>query len=319
MTSPPRRPNAAPSVTAGRTMAGCASPTWPMACSAPWAGCETSANDYARWVGFLLSGWPPRDGADTGPVKRATVREIVEGSNFATGAPRAPSAGPPCRVARAYGMGWRVLDDCDLGLGRHPQRRLPRLWLERAAAARQGRWHLRLHQPHLWRGQPAGAEGGAGAAGCSGALPARPVPVSARLAEGYGVAQAIWRAGSVTGETSHLAMNMLMDRDAAHWQAELKRLKAEVGPCPATEPITAATAMEGSFTWRLRAWPHRGPCADGADAGAAIAGAQLRCGGPLTRRRINSSTAAGRGAHCPRPGPSGVRRPRGAACARRPA
>jgi hypothetical protein len=41
-----------------------------------------------------------------------------------------------------------------------------------------------------------------------------------------------------------------MDRDAAHWQTELTRLKAEVGPCPADEPIAASTAMEGSFVWR---------------------------------------------------------------------
>ena len=56
-------------------------------------GVQTSANDYARWVGFLLSAWPPRDDADTGPVARATVREIVEGSNFPRGLMRAPAAG----------------------------------------------------------------------------------------------------------------------------------------------------------------------------------------------------------------------------------
>ena len=55
-------------------------------------GIQTSASDYARWVGFLLSAWPPRDEADTGPVARATVREIAEGSNFARGAMRSSSA-----------------------------------------------------------------------------------------------------------------------------------------------------------------------------------------------------------------------------------
>ena len=79
-------------------------------------GIQTSASDYARWVGFLLSAWPPRDDADTGPVARATVREIAEGSNHARGVMRSPSAGgAACRQAVAYGMGWRVLDDCDLG------------------------------------------------------------------------------------------------------------------------------------------------------------------------------------------------------------
>ena len=56
-------------------------------------GVQTSAPDYARWIAFLLSAWPPRDGADTGPVARATVREIVEGSNFPRGLMRATAAG----------------------------------------------------------------------------------------------------------------------------------------------------------------------------------------------------------------------------------
>lgn len=209
-------------------------------------GVQTSANDYARWVGFLLSGWPPRDGADTGPVKRATVREIVEGSNFATGAPR--PAGTPCRVARAYGMGWRILDDCDLGTvvthsGGYPGYGSNVLLLPDKGVG------IFAFTNRTYGGVSLPVLKAALALQAAGALPARPVPVSARLAEGYGVAQAIWRAGSVTGETSHLAMNMLMDRDAAHWETELARLKAEVGPCPAAEPITAATAMEGSFTW----------------------------------------------------------------------
>lgn len=34
-------------------------------------GVETSANDYAKWVAFLLSAWPARDDPDTGPVRRA--------------------------------------------------------------------------------------------------------------------------------------------------------------------------------------------------------------------------------------------------------
>ena len=31
-------------------------------------GIQTSANDYAKWVAFLLQAWPARDGADAGPA-----------------------------------------------------------------------------------------------------------------------------------------------------------------------------------------------------------------------------------------------------------
>lgn len=70
-------------------------------------GVETTASDYAKWVAFLLSAWPARDGPETGPVRRSTVREIVTGSNFIEGTMRNPAiGGPPCRQARAYAMGW---------------------------------------------------------------------------------------------------------------------------------------------------------------------------------------------------------------------
>ena len=32
--------------------------------------------DLARWVGFLLDAWPPRDGAERGPLRRASAREM---------------------------------------------------------------------------------------------------------------------------------------------------------------------------------------------------------------------------------------------------
>ena len=51
-------------------------------------GIQTSANDYARWVAYLLSAWPPRDEANAGPVNRATVRELGQGSSFPRGFPQ---------------------------------------------------------------------------------------------------------------------------------------------------------------------------------------------------------------------------------------
>lgn len=51
-------------------------------------GLQVSARDYAKWVAFLLSAWPPRDDADAGPIRRATVREIAQGLNFVSLATR---------------------------------------------------------------------------------------------------------------------------------------------------------------------------------------------------------------------------------------
>ena len=80
-------------------------------------GIQTSATDYAKWVAFLLSAWPPRDGADTGPVRRSSVRELAQGGNYASVRQRPGATGADaCRSAGAYGMGMNVAVDCELGL-----------------------------------------------------------------------------------------------------------------------------------------------------------------------------------------------------------
>ena len=80
-------------------------------------GIQTSAVDYAKWVTYLLSAWPPRDGADAGPVRRSSVRELAQGANFPSVRLRPGSSGPDaCREASTYGMGFYAATDCELGL-----------------------------------------------------------------------------------------------------------------------------------------------------------------------------------------------------------
>ncbi|HZW48171.1 MAG TPA: serine hydrolase domain-containing protein, partial [Microvirga sp.] len=76
-------------------------------------GAQTSANDYSRWIAYLLSAWPPRDEPETGPVRRATVREMAQGSNFPRLRQRFGST--PVTQAITYGMGLIAATDPDLG------------------------------------------------------------------------------------------------------------------------------------------------------------------------------------------------------------
>ena len=225
-------------------------------------GVETTANDYAKWVSFLLSAWPARDGAEAGPVRRATVREIVEGVNMASGAMRSAAyGGAQCRQATAYGMGWRVIDDCDLGrvvthTGGYPGYGSVVILLPDKGIG------VFAFTNRTYNSASAAAWRAALALEDAGALRERPVPVSDGLAKAYEAARAIWRRGEVTG--APLAMNFLLDRDAERWKAELARLRAEVGECAAEEPIAPISAMEGFFTWtcetgRIRGRVQRAP------------------------------------------------------------
>ena len=60
----------------------------------------TSANDYSKWVACLLSAWPPRDGADSGRVRRSSVRELAQGANFSPVRPRPGTSGAEAAVKR---------------------------------------------------------------------------------------------------------------------------------------------------------------------------------------------------------------------------
>ena len=44
--------------------------------AAAMGGLITTADDFARYVALLMSAWPARDGAELGPVRRASLREM---------------------------------------------------------------------------------------------------------------------------------------------------------------------------------------------------------------------------------------------------
>jgi CubicO group peptidase (beta-lactamase class C family) len=210
-------------------------------------GIETSANDYAKWVAYLLSAWPPRDEAEQGPLHRSTVREIVTGDNFATGVMRSAAiGGNPCRQAVAYGMAWRVIDDCDLGrvvthTGGYPGYGSVVLLLPDKG------FGLFAFSSRTYGGTSLPAFRAALALRSAGALKDRELPVNAGLAKAYDAARQVWQLANINA--APLANNVLMDRDASGWRKLVGDLKTEVGACRMDEPIAPVSAMEGKFTW----------------------------------------------------------------------
>ncbi len=209
-------------------------------------GVQTSARDYARWVAFLLSAWPPRDGPEQGPVRRSTVRELAQGLNFAS-VTRRPGDPESCPQATTYGMGFRVAQDCDLGLtlghgGGYPGYGSYLLLLPDygvAIFAFANRTYAGPSPP-VWQAALALQH--------QGLLTPRTLPVSAALVVNYRAAQAMWAVGNLTPGRGQLAMNFLMDRSAENWAAEFARLKEQAGNC-VLSPITPTGALTGTFDW----------------------------------------------------------------------
>jgi hypothetical protein len=221
-------------------------------------GLQTSANDYARWVAYLLAAWPPRDGAETGPVKRATVRELAQGSNFPRFRQRFGRAAGACQQAVSYAMGMNVAMDCDLGLtlshgGGYPGFGSHVLLLpERGVGifALANRTYAGPSKP-VWDAAMAMLK--AGALGRE-----TTVPVSDALRDAYDASGAIFAAGSVEPMREMLAMNFLLDRDADGRARDIEKLKAQVGRCDTTSAISPDGAQSGKFTWRCERGRVRG-------------------------------------------------------------
>jgi D-alanyl-D-alanine-carboxypeptidase/D-alanyl-D-alanine-endopeptidase len=215
-------------------------------------GIQTSASDYAKWIAYLLSAWPPRDGADSGPVRRASVRELAQGANFPSVRLRPGSSGPEaCREAATYAMGFYAASDCELGLtlshgGGYPGYGshvllLPDYGVGVFAFANRTYAGPR---PPVWDAAVTLLR--------AGYLRPRTAAPSSALAGAYLAATKMFLANSVMAAGDVFAMNFLMDRDADHWARYLSDLKTDVGACETGTPISPTGALSGEFTWRCQ-------------------------------------------------------------------
>jgi CubicO group peptidase (beta-lactamase class C family) len=77
-------------------------------------GMLTSLSDLGRYVAAFLGAWPPRDGPETGPVRRASLREMQQ--VWRSDAPSLARDSAGLRLnAGGYGFGLRVSADCRFG------------------------------------------------------------------------------------------------------------------------------------------------------------------------------------------------------------
>lgn len=213
-------------------------------------GLEVSATDYAKWLAFVVSAWPPRDGADPGPVKRATVRQVIRGVNNAAVFRRPATGGKDqCPGTVSYGMGWRIIGDCDYGTvlahgGGYPGYGSHVMVLPEYGAA----LFALTNRTYAGPSQPVWDV--AALLRARGVLVKRVEPVSGDLASFYTAAKTVWTSGMIDALQGRVAMNFPMDRTAANWAKVLAETKTKSGTCDTAAPISAEGAMSGTFTWK---------------------------------------------------------------------
>lgn len=211
-------------------------------------GVQTSADDYAKWIAFLLSAWPARDDPDTGPVRRATVREMAQGLNFVSGRNRTLADGRPCTVATAYGKGLITGNDCEIGVYLTHSGGYPGYGSNMILAPERGLGVFAFAN-RTYAGPGGPTFDAAAKLAVTGLAPARTLPLSPALTATYADLGRIWTAGDVSVAEDRLAMNFLMDRSVENWRTVLEKLKADSGDCAHEAPPTATGALSANFSW----------------------------------------------------------------------
>jgi serine-type D-Ala-D-Ala carboxypeptidase/endopeptidase len=208
-------------------------------------GITTNANNYALWIGHLLSAWP----AVGGDAKaKQTIRAMQFGGGLPHRRTRPGKEGANCRISGIYGAGIVSANDCILGNVLFHGGGFPGYGSHMLVVPDAGFGVFALSN-RTYAGPSAPVWDAATAFIQSGVMKPRELTVSPLLTDGYAATKLIWQDGSVAGQKTRLAMNFLLDRSAANWTKTLADLKAKSGSCDTSAPITPTGALSGRFSW----------------------------------------------------------------------
>ena len=204
-------------------------------------GLLTTATDLGKYLAFHLNAWPPRDDAESGPVRRSSVREMAHlwtPANLIASRGRASESG--------YGYGLRITSDCRFehivahggglpGFGSYMS------WLPEHGVGIFAMTNLTYAGP----GAPISEAWDILLK--TGGLQKRELPASPILIEMRQSILKIWKSWDDAEVKRIAAMNLLLDAPAAQRRNEIRELKADVGECSAYGPVIAENWLRGQF------------------------------------------------------------------------
>ncbi|MEJ0087460.1 MAG: serine hydrolase domain-containing protein [Pseudomonadota bacterium] len=209
-------------------------------------GLTTTANDYAKYVRWVLGAWPPRDGADGDILRRASVREIARPANYSLVAP--PLIPGECPRSMAYGFGIVSYSDCQLGVHFGHSGGLPGFGSNVLFIPNRGlgvfAFANRTYAPASRVVREA-----ADVLAASGAFPELQAPPGSAPQEMSAAVGRMYSSGDVLIARAALAMNFLLDRSAALRNRDIADLKRKLGACQPAIPADTDTAMSATLTF----------------------------------------------------------------------
>jgi CubicO group peptidase (beta-lactamase class C family) len=221
-------------------------PPLPQGAFSSAGGLLTTAADLGNYIAFHLSAWPPRDEAESGPVRRSSVREMSQLWNSSNLSMRR-SDGRLEAIASGYGYGLRVSTDCRFehivghggglpGFGSYMA------WLPDYGVGIFALASLTYSGPSkpISRAWDALLK--------SGGLQKRELPASPMLVQFRDRILDLWTGWDDSKAKSIAAMNLLLDVPPAQRRAEIEKIKEDVGQCTGPGgPVMPENWLRGQF------------------------------------------------------------------------
>ncbi|MDL2719010.1 MAG: serine hydrolase domain-containing protein [Acidobacteriota bacterium] len=213
-------------------------------------GLYSTVRDLARYTSFFLSAWPPRDGPETGPIRRSSAREMQQVARFVGGAATRDTVESPLRMtAGGYDYGLGTSQTCRFRFvvshaGGLPGYGSTMRWLPEHGVAIVALGNLTYAR---W-GSPANEmfEG----LNRTGALKARvPQPSTALLSAQAGLNKLLLETWSDAVADGLAADNLFLDTPKEKRKASFEELRARHGACAFDGTIEAENALRGA--WKL--------------------------------------------------------------------
>jgi CubicO group peptidase (beta-lactamase class C family) len=226
-------------------------PPLPDGAFGPMGGMLTSIGDLGRWAGFMLDAWPSRDGAETGPLRRASVREMQQVARYSgASAVRDTAAGTTVLSAGGYGYGLGIRQTCLFRTVVSHSGGLPGFgslmrWLPEHGVGIIAMGNLTYTG---WGGVTDQALGILAATGALEPRAPQPAPVLVRRREQVSSLVARWDDSLAD---SLAAMNLYLDEPRERRRVAIGELVRQAGGgCRDEGALLAENALRG--TWRMR-------------------------------------------------------------------
>ncbi|HLV24964.1 MAG TPA: serine hydrolase domain-containing protein [Gemmatimonadales bacterium] len=211
-------------------------------------GMLTSLSDLGSYVGALLGAFPPRDGEESGPVRRSSLREMQQIWRSRPATAAATPDGELRLSSGGYGYGLGISGDCDYAHIVAHSGGLPGFgslmrWLPEYGV---GIIAFGNRTYSGWGGPVAQAFNILAETG--GLQPRVPQPSSALVRQRDAVSRLVVNWTPALAD-SVAAMNLFFDRSADRRSAEIAELLEDVGSCEAGEGFDEVeNALRGSWT-----------------------------------------------------------------------